>query len=222
MVVALACAFTPVAFLRNARYWISILNGSFSTAGLPAYVLPVNVLPGWVLQTREFYNLPNLSSATAGQLLVGAIVPLILIAVIVFAARRHREALMMVAIAGGAMLLAYYTWSNRNCGYCVQRNLIPVGALAAPALGLGLAAIATLRTRGPHPARGGDRADHDRRHRPRGDRRAPAAGQRLLPARQPGSRGDFGPSGAIGSGRPGRVRSGPGAPDGAADGLQPG
>jgi hypothetical protein len=50
-------------------------------------------------------------------------------------------------IAGGAALLAYYTWSSRNCGYCVQRNLIPVGALAAPVIGLGLAAIATMRTR---------------------------------------------------------------------------
>jgi hypothetical protein len=146
MVVALACAFTPVAFLRNARYWISILNGTFSLAGPPAYALPVNVLPGWILQTREFYNLPDLSSATAGQFLLGALIPLMLIAVIVFAARRHREALMMVVIAGGAALLAYYTWSSRGCGYCVQRNLIPVGALAAPVIGLGLAAIATLRS----------------------------------------------------------------------------
>jgi hypothetical protein len=118
-----------------------------SLAGPPAYALPINVLPGWVLQTREFYNLPNVSSATAGQLLLGAIVSPMPIAVIVAAARRYREALMMVVIAGGAALLAYYTWSSRNCGYCMKRNLIPVGALAASVVGLGLAAIATLRTR---------------------------------------------------------------------------
>jgi hypothetical protein len=151
MVIALSCAFTPVAFLRNARYWISLLNGSFSLAGLPAYVFPANVLPGWVLQTREFYNLPNLSAATAGQLLLGALVPLLLIGVIAFAARRYREALLMVAVAAGASLLAYYAWSARGCGYCVQRNLLPVGALAAPALGLGVAAIATLRSRARIP-----------------------------------------------------------------------
>jgi hypothetical protein len=145
-VIVLACAFTPVAFLRNARYWISILNGTFSLAGPPAYALPINVLPGWVLQTRELYNLPDLTTATLSQLLLGALVPLVLIAVIVFAARRYREALMIVVIAAGASLLAYYTWSSRGCGYCVQRNLIPVGALAAPAIGLGVAAIATLRS----------------------------------------------------------------------------
>jgi hypothetical protein len=52
----------------------------------------------------------------------------------------------MAVLAAGAALLAYYTWSSRGCGYCVQRNLIPVGALAAPAVGLGVAAVATLRS----------------------------------------------------------------------------
>ena len=145
-VIALAAAFTPVAFTRNVRYWLSLLNGTFSLVGLPAYVLPANVLPGWVLQTREFYNLVDLNNATAGQLLLGALVPLLLIAVIAFAARRHREVLMMLVVACGAALLAYYTWSSRGCSYCVQRNLIPVAALAAPALGIGVAAIATLRS----------------------------------------------------------------------------
>jgi hypothetical protein len=75
----------------------------------------------------------------------------VLIGVIAFGARRYREALMMVAVAAGASLLAYYTWSSRGCGYCVQRNLIPIGALAAPALGLGVAAIATLPSRARMP-----------------------------------------------------------------------
>ena len=144
-VVALAAAFTPVAFARNVHYWLSLLNGTFSLVGLPAYVLPFNVLPGWVLQTREFYNLVNLNNATGGQLLLGAVVPLLLIAVILFAARRHREVAMMLVVAAGAALLAYYTGSSRGCSYCVQRNLIPIGALAAPALGIGVAALATLR-----------------------------------------------------------------------------
>ena len=148
LVCVLAAAFTPVAFARNVRYWTGVLNGSLSFAGLPAYRLPFNVLPGWVLQTREFYGLVNLSHATVGQLLLGALVPLILIAVIVFAARRDPVALLMVVVAGGAILLAAYTWFGRNCGYCVQRNLIPVATLAPAVIGLGLAAIATLRWRG--------------------------------------------------------------------------
>jgi hypothetical protein len=147
LVVGLAAAFTPVAFARNVRYWSSLLNGSLSFVGLPAYVLPFNILPGWVLQTREFYGLVNLNDATAGQLFMGAVLPLALIGVIVFIARRQREVLMMLVVAGAAALLAAYTWFGRDCSYCVQRNLIPIGALAPAALGLGIAGIAALRWR---------------------------------------------------------------------------
>ena len=148
LVCVLAAVFTPVGFARNVRYWTSLLNGSQSFVGLPVYYLPFNVLPGWVLQTREFYGLANLNHATAGQLLLGALVPLVLIALIVFAVRRYREAEMMVVVAGAAALLAAYTWYGRHCSYCVQRNLIPIGALTPAAVGLGIAAVATLRWRG--------------------------------------------------------------------------
>ena len=147
LVCALAAAFTPVAFSRNVRYWTSLLNGSQSLAGLPPWVLPFNVVPGWVLQTREFYGLVDLRNATTGQVFMAAVVPLLLIAVIVFAVRRYREGVVMLVAAAAASLLAYYTWAERGCSYCTQRNLLPVAALAAPALGLGLAAIATSRWR---------------------------------------------------------------------------
>jgi hypothetical protein len=146
-VVALAAAFTPVAFLRNVRYWIGVLNGSVSLVGLPAYMLPLDVLPGWVLQTREFYNLPDLGHATPAHLLLGALVPALMIFVIAFGVRRYRAALLILAVAAGASLLAYYTSSSRGCSYCVQRNLIPVAALAPAALCLGLAALVSLRNR---------------------------------------------------------------------------
>lgn len=144
-VIALATLFTPVAFERNLRYWIGLLNGSFSLAGLPAYVLPINVMPGWVLQTREFYGLVSLSHATAGQVVSAALVPALLIAVIAVGVARHRMAVVMLAVASGAALLAYYTWSSRSCGYCVQRNSIPIAVLAIPALGIGLATLAAIR-----------------------------------------------------------------------------
>jgi hypothetical protein len=148
MVVVLAAVFTPVAFSRNVSYWESLLNGSLSLAGLPAYDLPFNVIPGWVLQTREFYGLVDVSQASAGQLFMAVLVPLLLIAVIVLAIKRYRVASVMLVVVAGASVLAYYAWAGRHCGYCVQRNMIPVAALAAPALGLGVAALATLRWRG--------------------------------------------------------------------------
>ena len=144
-VVALAALFTPVAFERNLRYWIGLLNGSFALSGLPAYVLPFNVMPGWVLQTREFYGLVSLGSASTGQFLAAAVVPALIVGVIALGVTRHRTAAVMLAVATGAALLAYYTWSNRNCGYCVQRNSIPIAALAIPAIGIGLATLAVMR-----------------------------------------------------------------------------
>ncbi len=144
-VVALAALLTPVAFERNVRYWIGLLNGSFSLGGLPAYVLPFNVMPGWVLQTREFYSLVDLSHATTGQFIAAALVPALMIVVIALGVVRRHAATVMLAVAAGAALLAYYTWSSRNCGYCVQRNSIPIAALAIPALGIGVATLATIR-----------------------------------------------------------------------------
>lgn len=147
-VLTLSMALTPVAFARNARYWISILKGSFSFVGLPRYVLPVTVLPGWTLQTREFYGLVNpLHSASAGVLAAGAALPLVLIAVIALGAWRHRTALVMLAVAAGASLIALYSWHSQGCSYCVQRNLIPIGALAPSAIGVGVATLAGLRWR---------------------------------------------------------------------------
>jgi hypothetical protein len=146
-VLALAAAFTPVAFARDVRYWISILKGSLPLAALPGYKLPVSALPGWVLQTRDFYRLIGLRHASASELFMGAFVPLLLIALIAYGIWRHRSALLVLAVALGASLLAYYTSAGEHCGYCVQRNLIPVGVLAPIAVGLGVAALAALRSR---------------------------------------------------------------------------
>jgi hypothetical protein len=148
MVGGLAAAFTPVAFLRNVRYWTAVLNGTQLYPVLAQDRLSFNVLPGWVLQTRELYGLVDLGHATAFQLAMGALLPVLLLAVIVLAVRRYREALIMLAIAAGAVLLAYYTSASLGCSYCEERNMIPVAALAAPALGLGFVAIATSRRRG--------------------------------------------------------------------------
>ena len=74
LVLACAIVFTPVAFSRNAAYWSDILHGQLSFAGLPGYRLPAPVLPGWALQTRDFYTLTNpLNGATLGQLVLAGV-----------------------------------------------------------------------------------------------------------------------------------------------------
>jgi hypothetical protein len=144
-VVILSAALTPVAFVRNLTYVAQLQNGTIGLSGLPVYALPLSVLPGWLLQTREFYGLVQASRASASQLLTVLGVPILLLAVIVIAARRHRAAAMMVAFAVGAMLLAAFTWLGESCSYCVQRNLLPTAGLAPAAIGIGLAALASWR-----------------------------------------------------------------------------
>ena len=146
-VVGLSVVLTPIAFARNAHYWLNILHGTFSFAGLPGYSLPRTALPGWLLQTRDFYGLVDLGHGTGGQLLLGAAIPLGLLALIGLGIWRDRIGLAALAVAAGAALLAYYTVTHNACGYCEQRNLIPIGPLAAAGIGLGLAALAALRWR---------------------------------------------------------------------------
>ncbi len=150
-VIGIAALFTPVAFSRNAHYWSSILNGSLSLAGLSPYSLRLSVLPGWLLQTREFYGLVPLGHASAGQLAMAGLVPMLMLGVVALAVWRHRTALMMLAIAAGAMLLALYTGIGRNCSYCVQRNLLPIAPLGAAAIGLGIATLPLSRLRAGLP-----------------------------------------------------------------------
>jgi hypothetical protein len=146
LVLACAIVFTPVAFSRNAVYWSDILHGQLSFAGLPGYRLPAPVLPGWALQTRDFYTLTNpLKGATLGQFVLAAVLPLAFLAVIAAGVWRNRTALAMAAVAAGAIVLAYYTWHSDNCSYCVQRNLIPAAALVPSGLALGLSALVALR-----------------------------------------------------------------------------
>ncbi len=153
-VVILTVALTPVASIRNVNYLVQLQNGTIGLSGLPIYKLPWSVLPGWLLQTRDFYRLIPISAASSTQLVTSLAIPILLIAVIGLAARRHRVAATIVALAAGAILLAEYIWLSEACGYCVQRNLLPAAALAPTALGIGLATLAAWRWRSASLAAG--------------------------------------------------------------------
>ena len=61
---ALASLFEPVAFVRDIHYAVAIIR---NTIPLPrvGFTLPLSVLPGWLLQTREFWSMPPLGHADA-------------------------------------------------------------------------------------------------------------------------------------------------------------
>jgi hypothetical protein len=149
LVLACSIVLTPVAFSRNLSYWGGILNGTFSFVGLPLRRLPALGVPGWLLQTRDFFDLADpLRHSTAGNVILGMAVPLVLLGVIATGSWRHHVVLAMLTVAAAASVFAWYTWSHDSCSYCVGRNLIPVAALMPSGLALGLAALALVRPSG--------------------------------------------------------------------------
>ncbi len=143
LVLGLTAAFTPVAFARALSYWRTVLNSlsGLPVSGLPKYHLPISVLPGWLLQTHEFYLLGN-GPGGAVSFALTVLAPLVVIAV---GFGWFPRAFVGLAFAAACALLAEYVWVKQSCSYCVQRNLLPIAPLAAVMLGLGVAALWSIR-----------------------------------------------------------------------------
>jgi hypothetical protein len=110
--------------------------------------LPLQVLPGWLLQTREFWYMPSLSTGGFRQILLGALLPLVFLGFIAVGVRRHRPALALVALAGVCALVAEYSYTSRDaCTYCAERDLLPLAPIAAVLLALGLATMLAMPQR---------------------------------------------------------------------------
>ena len=147
LVLGLTAAFSLVSFLRSVRYWHSVLEGGFLSPGLPKYNLPYSVLPGWLLQTREFYFLSELGHAPAKQVLLGVVLPIVLILVIVYGVRRRRASLFLVPLVLVCAAIGEYTSARHACSYCTDRALLPLAPVGIGLLALGVAALATARAR---------------------------------------------------------------------------
>lgn len=140
-VPAVAAAISPVAFGRDLRYWQAILQGAVPFSGLPQYHLPIGVLPGWLLQTREFYQLVDLGRGGAKGLILAVILPLLFVLLIGYGLKRFRIACGALSLLVACGVLATYVHSANGCNYCVQRNLLPLGPLLAALLSLGIFAL---------------------------------------------------------------------------------
>jgi hypothetical protein len=141
--IALSILFDVVAFMRDVRYWRQVLEGGYYLSGLPLYHLPLLVLPGWLLQTREFYFLTELGTASPKEILIGALIPLLFIAVILFGVRRRPAALIPLLLLLVYAAMGEYTSAAHNCSYCTDRTLLPIAPLAIGLLVLGIASLAT-------------------------------------------------------------------------------
>jgi hypothetical protein len=154
IVIALTIAFDVVSFVRDVHYWLETLGGE-DLVGKPIYHMSLSVLPGWVLQTRQFYViqthqlglLPNLAETSFAEVLRGAILPGIFIAVVLFGLWRYRRGLILVAIIAAFAAIAEYASAAHNCSYCVDRDTLPSAPLAIVLFALGVVALAKVERR---------------------------------------------------------------------------
>jgi hypothetical protein len=141
LVLALAAGLAPVAFGRDLRYWRAILSGGQPFGSLPVYHLPIGVLPGWLLQTRQFYFLAALGRGGLKEFVFAVVVPAVMLGIIVVGLLYRRISTALLAFAGACFVLALYVALHNHCSYCTQRNLLPVGPMASLAVGLGVAGL---------------------------------------------------------------------------------
>ncbi len=154
IMAALTISFNVVSFVRDVGYWVETVGGE-DLEGKPEYHLPLSVLPGWVLQTRQFYALqspplfylPKLTQAPVLELLGGTILPAVFVAVIAFGLWRERRGVIVVPVIVVFAALAEYASAAHRCSYCVDRNTLPSAPTTIVLLTLGIVALATAGRR---------------------------------------------------------------------------
>jgi hypothetical protein len=137
-VAAMTFAFDPVAVIRTVGYYSTVLGGSLQFPRV-AYRLPLEVLPGWLLQTREFWFLTPLGAGGFKPVLFGALIPLVFVAFVALAIARLRIALALLALGAAFGAAAFYAYSSADaCTYCGQRYLLGLAPILVVLLTLGL------------------------------------------------------------------------------------
>jgi hypothetical protein len=135
----LTVVFDPVAVVRTVGYYNTLAHGGVPLPRV-GFKLPPDVLPGWLLQTREFWFLTPLNVGGFKQILLGALIPLVLLAFAVVAVRRHRVALALLGLAAIVAVLAYGAYASQDaCTYCGERYLLALAPILAVLLAVGLA-----------------------------------------------------------------------------------
>jgi hypothetical protein len=146
-VVVLTVVFDLVGFARDLTYYHEVLDSGILVPRV-ALQFGVDLLPGWLAQTREFWNMPSLASGGLKQLVLGGVLPLVFLGFIVVGLRRYRPALAFVALAGVCAIVAEYSYASRSgCSYCAERNLLPLAPIVAVLIALGLCALLAMPAR---------------------------------------------------------------------------
>lgn len=146
-VIGLSIVFDLVGFTRDVRYYKLVVEGKIPYPRV-GYHLPLSVLPGWIAQTREFWDMPPLGTAGFKQLVLGGLVPLIFAGIALIGLNRYRSAITLVVAAVLFAVVAEYAYASQQaCTYCAERDLLPLTPIAAVLIGLGLCALTALPAR---------------------------------------------------------------------------
>ncbi|HUZ19078.1 MAG TPA: hypothetical protein VMU75_00715, partial [Acidimicrobiales bacterium] len=138
----LAAVFNLVATSRAVQYWLHVLHGTFGSSGLPQYgFLKTGVIPSWLYQARQFYDLAQPGGTLLARIGLTIVVPVLLTVVLATGLRRHVLAWLLLAVLAGASALGAYERVRNACGYCADRNLLPIGAIVAFLVCVGIAAL---------------------------------------------------------------------------------
>ncbi len=142
LIGGLAALFNVVATVRAVNYWNHVLHGSYGSSGLPQYgFLKSGVIPSWLYQARQFYDLAQPGGTLLARIGLTIVVPVLLTIVLATGLRRHVLAWLLLAVLAGACALGAYERVRNACGYCTDRNLLPVGPILAFLVCLGIAAL---------------------------------------------------------------------------------
>ena len=139
--IALSIILDPVAFIRNIAY-AKLLANNLLPLPRVAWHLTVGVVPGYVFQTRELWDLPSLGTGGASQLILALVLPILFAVLVAVAAWRYPPARVLILFVAACLVFAEYSFaSQKSCTYCEQRDLLPLGPVLAGLMALGIWAL---------------------------------------------------------------------------------
>jgi hypothetical protein len=103
--------------------------------------LKSGVIPSWLYQARQFYDLSQPGGTLLARVGLTIVVPVLLTVVAATGLRRHLVAWLLLAVLGGACAIGAYERVANGCAYCADRDLLPIGAILAFLVCLGVAAL---------------------------------------------------------------------------------
>lgn len=184
LVMGLVVTFNIVSFVRAVKYWNGLLYGGVLQATLPRYgFLRLGVIPSWLDQSRQFYDLAVPGGTLLARVGLTVVVPLLLATILVTGLRHHVAAWLLVSVLAAASAIGVFERVANTCTYCADRSLLPIGPILAVLVCLGIAELASSSSGWTASSRDPRGVCHDRRRRADGLLGSNALPRRLVLSR---------------------------------------